>query len=235
MGRFLLIHGTGHGAWCWRDLIPALEALGHQALAIDLPGHGKDRTPLGEVTMAGYAAAILSAIDTPSILVGHSMGGYPISAAAERDPSNIQRLVYLCAHVPQAGKAIVDLREEARVKNLPAPIEKTADGLAFVFAPDQAPSRLYGDCPDEAVGYAMAHLTPQSIRPQTEPVPLGENWARVPRSYIVCARDQMIAPDFQRKLAADFESRFEMDTGHSPFFADPARLAAILDQIAKDP
>ncbi|MEC7961756.1 MAG: esterase, partial [Pseudomonadota bacterium] len=28
MARFLLIHGSAHGAWCWRDLIPALETQG---------------------------------------------------------------------------------------------------------------------------------------------------------------------------------------------------------------
>ena len=29
MAEYLLIHGSCHGAWCWRDVIPALEALGH--------------------------------------------------------------------------------------------------------------------------------------------------------------------------------------------------------------
>ena len=36
--RFVLIHGGYHGAWCWDRLTPELEELGHQALAIDLPG-----------------------------------------------------------------------------------------------------------------------------------------------------------------------------------------------------
>ena len=41
--RFVLIHGGFHGAWCWTRVIPELEKLGHEAIAIDLPGHGERR------------------------------------------------------------------------------------------------------------------------------------------------------------------------------------------------
>ena len=51
MSDFLLIHGSCHGAWCWDDLIPELEALGHTARAIDLPSHGADKTPVAEVSL----------------------------------------------------------------------------------------------------------------------------------------------------------------------------------------
>ena len=44
MARFLLIHGAGHGAWCWRAVLPLLRAMGHEAEALDLPSHGSDRT-----------------------------------------------------------------------------------------------------------------------------------------------------------------------------------------------
>ena len=36
--RFVMIHGGYHGAWCWDRLTPELERLGHEVLAIDLPG-----------------------------------------------------------------------------------------------------------------------------------------------------------------------------------------------------
>jgi pimeloyl-ACP methyl ester carboxylesterase len=39
--RFVLIHGGFHGAWCWSRTIPELEKLGHDAVAIDIPGHGQ--------------------------------------------------------------------------------------------------------------------------------------------------------------------------------------------------
>ena len=80
MAIFLLIHGAWHGGWCWRKVVPLLEADGHRALAPDLPGHGKDETPLTEVTLASYSdriCEIAGAQPGPIILVGHSMGGQP--------------------------------------------------------------------------------------------------------------------------------------------------------------
>ncbi|MFP4275596.1 MAG: alpha/beta fold hydrolase, partial [Paracoccaceae bacterium] len=113
MAEFLLIHGSCHGAWCWRDVLPALAGLGHTARAIDLPGHGEDKTPVAEITLEGYRDAILAAIDTPVILVGHSMAGFPIAAAAEAAPERIARLVFLCAYAPRDGLSLVDMRREA--------------------------------------------------------------------------------------------------------------------------
>ncbi len=47
MARFLLVHGAMGGAWVWERVIPGLEAAGHTAEAIDLPGQGADRHRLG--------------------------------------------------------------------------------------------------------------------------------------------------------------------------------------------
>ena len=90
--RFLLVHGSCHGAWCWRDVVPALEALGHEAVAIDLPSHGDDPTHYSEVTADMNRDAVLAACSGREIVVGHSMAGYPIAAAAEADPAAMARL-----------------------------------------------------------------------------------------------------------------------------------------------
>ena len=58
MATFLLVHGAWHGAWCWEKVVVALEAAGHRAIAIDLPGHGDDPTPPENVTLASYSQAI---------------------------------------------------------------------------------------------------------------------------------------------------------------------------------
>ncbi|WP_226946259.1 alpha/beta fold hydrolase [Roseobacter sp. TSBP12] len=107
---FLLVHGSAHGAWCWRDLVPALGARGATAHAMDLPSHGDDPTPYTEVTLDLYRDAILhkiSEIGAPVILVGHSAGGYAITAAAEAAPERIAQLIYVCAYVPEDGKSLV--------------------------------------------------------------------------------------------------------------------------------
>lgn len=235
MAEFLLVHGAGHGAWCWRDVVPALERLGHKTKAIDLPGHGEDTTPYQEVTLDLYADAILDALDHPMIVVGHSMGGYPISLAAERNPLNFQHLVYLCAYVPKPGLSLAQMRMEAPYQPLLPAIRMTEDRTGWTADPDMIGDVFYHDCPDGTVDYARDRLCIQATQPTSVPVETGENYASVPRSYIRCADDRTIPPEYQVTMTEDWpkDRVFTMDCAHSPFFADPDGLAEILDQIAK--
>ena len=235
MSDFLLVHGSCHGAWCWRDLIPALERLGHRARAIDLPGHGDAPCPVEDITLEAYGDAILAAIDTPVMLVGHSMAGFAISAAAEKAPERIARLVYLCAYAPRNGVSLVEMRREAPRQPLLEAIEKTADGLGFTFRDSHLLDALYHDCPDGTVEYARERLCVQAIRPQATPIRLGTNYAGVAKSYIRCTEDRAIPPEYQGTMTEGWPrgDLYEMPTGHSPFFADPEGLARRLDLIAR--
>ena len=235
MARILLVHGSCHGAWCWRDLIPELTALGHDAFAIDLPSHGTDTTPMAEVTLDLYAQAILDALDGPTIVVGHSMAGYPISRAADLRPANIARLVYLCAYVPWDDHSLVEMRLRAPRQPILKALEKSADGQSFSVIPEHAREVFYHDCPDEAVAFALANLCPQPIRPQATKVTLGANYESVPRSYIRCEADSAIPPEFQATMAADFspDQVRHMPPSHPPFFAAPAALARHIDTLAR--
>lgn len=235
MADILLIHGSAHGAWCWRDLLPHLRAHGHNARAIDLPGAGDDQTPLAEVTLDLYAEAILAAMTGPTVLVGHSAGGFPISAAAMRRPDLIRHLVYLCAHLPQTGKSMIDRRADAARQTLLDAVRKAPDGLSYSVIPEKAREKFYQDCPDAAVAYATARLSPQPIAPQSTPLTVTDSLRALPKSYIRCLRDAAIPPEFQAELSREWPelSVHEMDCGHSPFFAQPARLADILHKIAE--
>lgn len=227
MAEFLLIHGSCHGAWCWRDVLPLLHAAGHGARAIDLPGRGADQTPLADVTLDLYARAILDAIDTPVVLVGHSMAGYPISAAAELAPEKVQKLVYVCAYVPASGRSLVEMRQAAPAQPLLEAIRKTPDGLAFTIDPAQAAAKFYHDCPPEAVAYAIPRLGPQAILPQATPLHLSARYADVPRHYIRCTDDRTIPPAYQVTMTSGWpaDTVSALDTSHSPFFAAPQALA----------
>lgn len=236
MSRFLLVHGSGHGAWCWRDVIPALTALGHDAEALDLPGSGDDPTPLEAVTLDAYAEAILARLTRPTIVVGHSAGGFAIRAAAERDPAHIARLVYLCAYLPRPGASLVDMRREAAEQPLDGALERSPDRRAFRFTDAALTENLYGDCPPGTVDYARPRLRWQAIAPQATAVTFTGKGNAAPASYILCENDRTIPPAHQRAMAeaggiapADLHL---FPTGHSPFFAAPEALARLLDKIA---
>src|SRR5215510_10551435 len=111
MAEFILIHGPWVGAWCWREIVPRLEARGHRATPIDLPGHGNDRTSLETVTLQDYVTCVLQAVDDASdrpILVGHSMGGF-IGQIADVVPDRIHALVYVSALLPPDGSSLMQL------------------------------------------------------------------------------------------------------------------------------
>ncbi|SPH24431.1 Pyrethroid hydrolase [Defluviimonas aquaemixtae] len=233
MARFLLVHGSCHGAWCWRDLVPALQALGHEARAIDLPAHGEDRTPATEVTLDAYAGAILAAIEEPVTLVGHSAAGYPITLAAARAPEKIARLVYLCAYVPAPGLSMIEMRRAGPRQPLKGAVSADPDGVTYLVDPDRAPVAFYNDCPEEAVAYAVPRLCPEPILPQATPLP-PKTRPEVESHYIVCANDRTIPPDYQRQMSAAFPPGHvtELASGHSPFFSIPDELAGRLSDIA---
>ena len=73
----VLVHGLRTSATMWRGQVRALEEAGHEAIAIDLPGHG---ARMGErFTLDGAVEAVSAAVDSarhPVFLCGFSLGGY---------------------------------------------------------------------------------------------------------------------------------------------------------------
>ena len=233
MARLLLIHGAAHGAWCWRDVIPALEALGHEARAIDLPGHGDDPTPIEETTLHDFGQAIVDALTEPTVVVGHSMGGYSITQAAEIDPANIRRLVYLCAYTPWPGHSLAQMRMQADEQPLVPLIRLSDTKLSFTFDLSGGTGNFYHDCPPGTDAYALPRLCAESTAASGTAIALSQKSQALPRSYIVCTEDRAIPPDFQRKMAERFapEDVFSLQSSHSPFFSMPGDLASLLHKI----
>lgn len=235
MTDFLLIHGSCHGAWCWRDVIPALEAQGHTARAITLPGHDDGRDP-ATVTLQETAEAIVAAASPETIVLGHSWAGYPITAAAEIAPKALRGLIYLCAYVPVSGQSLIDMRKAGPRQTIGSAAIKHPNGASYTIDPAEAPRLFYQDCPAEAVAYALPRLCAQPILPQETPLELTDASQNTPKAYIRCTNDQTIPPEYQAQMVADWPRNtvHEMQCSHSPFFADPQGLASLIGQIAKD-
>lgn len=238
MANFLLIHGAWHGAWCWHRVIPELEALGHRVVAIDLPGHGVDKTPTAEVTLDAYAervGAALGDLDGPAVLVGHSMGGVVITAAAERYPERVASLVYLTAIALRDGEAMTDNPVKASPREFMAGFMPTPDGVATRFDPERMREAFYADCSAADVALARLCLVPQATLVMRTPIrATAERWGAIPRSYITCSEDRALTLEGQRGMLerVGFDRVVEMQCGHSPFFSRPAELAAHLVRLA---
>jgi pimeloyl-ACP methyl ester carboxylesterase len=234
LARFLLVHGSWHGAWCWRDVLPLLRDAGHEAEAIDLPGHGQDRTPAQDVTLDAYADALVAALRPDTVLVGHSMAGYPITAAAERAPKRIARLVYLAAYVPLSGLSLVEMRKRGPRQPLLEAMVRSDDGITVGLEPAQIAAKFYHDCPEGTLDYARERLVPEPLRPTETPLDVTERSAAIPASYILCEDDRAVPPEYQAEMASRLDGRHGLPCGHSPFFARPAELAELLARISEE-
>ena len=234
MTRYILVHGSCHGAWCWRDVLPLLNG----AVAIDLPSHGADATPIKDVTLDMYVDAVINEVKKstePVVLVGHSAAGVTIASVAERIPERIERLVYLCAYVPKDGDALHLMRKRAKRQLVMPAVVRAPDGLSYTVDPAKSPGIFYHDCPGEAVEYALSNLCPQPILPQETPVKLGAAYESVPRSCILSEDDHTIPPEEQENMVADWpvEDVHRLPCGHSPFFSCPETLASLLADISE--
>ena len=237
MSTYVLIPGSWHGAWCWYKIIPLLERAGHKAIALDLPGHGRDWTVARDVSLQSYVESVCDLLDAqaePVILVGHSRGGIVISQAAEQRPEKIRTLVYLAAFLIPNGEAMLPTAlsdtESLIVSNLTVNEEQGSHMLkAEVFR-----EALYADCSEEEVALATALLTPEPNAPVATLMHLTqERFGRIPRVYIETLRDRGVSPSLQKKMytALPCQRVMSMETSHSPFFTAPQELVRHLTSL----
>lgn len=234
MSTYILVHGAWHGAWAWEKLVPLLEAEGHRVLTPDLPGHGSNPAPVGDMTLERYARAVCEALEAasePAIVVGHSMGGIVITQAAEQCPDKIATLVYLCAFLPANGESLLQhAQQDTESIILPTLGFDEANGVIH-FNPDTAAEIFYNECTSEDVERSKMRLVDEAIAPLVAPVRMSaERFGRIPRVYIECLRDRAIGPSSQKRMYTATACRqvITMDTGHSPFLSKPEELAGHL-------
>jgi len=237
MSTYVLIHGAWHGSWCWDKIVPLLKQAGHTAIAPDLPGHGKDKTPIPEITLQGYVQRVCETVDAqvePVILVGHSMGGGVITQAAEECPDKLKMLVYLCAFLPGNGESLFDWIQR-NTESLLLPNRVLAEDKSYsTIRGDAVKEVFYADCSDEDVARARSLLGPQASAPLRVPVRITEqNFGRLPRVYIETLQDKTVSLSLQRRMyaAVPCQKVIAMDTSHSPFFSAPEALVAHLTSL----
>jgi len=234
---YVLVHGSWHGAWCWYKVAALLEKAGHRAVALDLPGHGRDRTPHAEVTLKAYVDRILDVLDAQpeaGILVGHSMGGVPITQGAEYRPDKIKTLVYLAAFLPRNGESLAKLSGQDKGSLVPAARIISGNGTFTTLKTEALKNTFYGDCPEEDIALARAALTPQPLAPGATPVSTTqENFGRVPRVYMTTLFDRALTPEMQKRMFTALPCRqvIPLHTGHSPFFSAPGELVRHLTAL----
>lgn len=237
---FVLVHGSWHGDWAWYLLEEQLIKAGHEVITVNLPGHGLLFNGASDVTLQDYESAVvaaLDAVDEKVILVGHSLGGLIISAAAEKRPQKIECLVYLAAFLLQDQQSVLDISVQDSTSLIFPNISIDSSSRIVHLNPDHVEDLFYENTPAESIILSRKLLTPEPLLPLSALLSVtDENYGSIDRYYIATGYDKAISPYIQESMytASPCKEVFHINSGHSPFFSNVPQLKNILSNISKD-
>jgi len=223
----VLVAGLWLDASVWGDVAARLQARGHHAVPVTLPGQGDGRT---SATLADQVAAVVAAVDAAEkpMVVGHSAACSLAWLAADARPAEISKVALLGGFPSGDGEVYFDSSFPARDGAVPFP------GWAEFEGPDSADL-------DDAAKLAIASTA--------VPVPEG-----VTRGVIKLADERryavpvvLVCPEFTPAQAREWidqgeaselassknVSFLDIDSGHWPMISAPAELARLLAQAAE--
>ncbi|HSC75334.1 MAG TPA: alpha/beta hydrolase [Pseudomonadales bacterium] len=229
--NILLVHGSFHDERCWQSLAPLLVQRGFKVHTLTLPGHGTNRRNPYLISMSTYAQYVcqkVGSIGSPCIALGHSMGGFVISAAAEMKPEIFDSLIYLTAYIPGIRKSsLMNIQRKFPCKNVHAAITPSINGFGYIDK-EKAKDVFYGKCSEEVQREAVTFLCPQPLRPTMSRIDWSaDRLGTVAKHFIECTEDNAIFIEHQRGMVdlMKFDKLISLPSDHSPFFSMPEQLA----------
>jgi pimeloyl-ACP methyl ester carboxylesterase len=224
----LLIAGLWLDGSVWDDVAAELNARGHRAVPITLPGQGDGNAG---ATLADQVATVVAAVDAAPgkpMVVGHSAASSLAWLAADARPSKISKVVMIGGFPSADGEAYFDF------------LPTRGDALPF-------PGWDEFEGPDSA---DLDDTTKRAFASAAIPVPEG-----VTRGVIRLADERrfdvpvvLVCPEFTPAQAREWiengevpelakgkqVSLIDIDSGHWPMISAPAELARLLAQAAEE-
>jgi pimeloyl-ACP methyl ester carboxylesterase len=159
------------------------------------------------------------------VLVGHSWGGGPITAAAARIPSRIAKMVYHSAWVPQPGVSMNDENPPENAAYVRAMIEQAGAVPMYFEAVQQI---LMQDEPEAVQRLAFDLMVPQPGAYMLDTVDVTR--PDVPVAYLLGDRDKALARPGE-EFAARLDTKPVLVPGtHESLLTHPGELTeALLD------
>ncbi len=238
MSTLLLVHGGWSAGWVWDRLLPELQELNAPARTIDLPGHGANHRNMWSVSLGDYANAVIDAvneIDGPVVTVGHSMGGFVVSAAAGLSPETFDKLVYLAAFVPVNQERLIQLARKDEDSLLGPGVRPRVLSGRISLDESVCHDALFHDCAEEDERNATRQLGDNPLRPGITKIRLADGFGSIPKSYILCTEDRALTPQHQQWMAnrSGVPIEHNIVSGHMPMFSAPSELARVLAGYVK--
>lgn len=235
---YVLVHGAGHGGWCYNRVARMLRDAGHDVHCPTLTGLGERAhllTP--SVSLETHIQDVVNVLEYEDlgnvILAGHSYGGAIITGVADRALERVGQLVFLDAAILAGGESVVDA--SPGIKILQSEL-RTVDGVDLVGWPDGRLARqIYGIKDDMDWAWARTRLTPHPWRTFEEKLVhrRSQEVAALPRTIIDCVETKKHLQGEALKRHTNADRVWEIDTGHDLMITEPQKLAGFLLALAK--
>ena len=237
MATYVLVHGGGHGGWCYQRVARRLRSAGHEVYTPTLTGVGERAHLLSaDVDLDLHirdVVALLSYEDLRDVvLVGHSYGGMVITGVADRASDRIGAVVYLDAANPVNGQSLVDV--SGPMMSAARALGRVVDGVELVLFPDTEIVKLYGVTDPGDIEWMADRLTPHPWRCFEQPLVLeheDELWA-IPQFHIVCTSTLLTRDRELMERARTAGRLWSIDTGHDLMITEPKAVADALTEVA---
>ncbi len=236
MATYVLVHGGGHGGWCYQSVARLLRAAGHEVYTPTLTGLGERAHLVSpQVDLDMHITDVVNVLHYEDlrdvILVGHSYGGMVMTGVADRATDRIGHMVYLDAATPENGQSLEDVAglymELARADG------QVIDGVELVLFPGKDPMNYFGITDPAQIEWMKPKLTPHPYRCFEQKLVL-ENEAAVralPETHIVCT-NTMETRDLDALREASQGRLWDVDTGHDLMISEPEAVAELLLRVA---
>jgi pimeloyl-ACP methyl ester carboxylesterase len=221
--NIVLVHGFWADGSGWSKVIPRLQSEGHFVIAGQ---HGLTSLADDVATTRG----ILAELDGPTLLVGHSYGGFVISEAANEAPG-VVGLVYISGFMLDEGETLLSSGANFPQLEVFQHLLVSARGLAWID-PDVFPQNFANDLdPEQGRVLATAQMPPSASIFETK---AGRPaWKSLPTWSLFGSEDRMIHPAQHRWMAERSKATTrEISASHVPFLSHPDEVIQIIVQAA---
>jgi pimeloyl-ACP methyl ester carboxylesterase len=227
----VLVHGAFAESASWDRVIRHLEDAGHDAIAAANPLRG----------LAADAQSItdlVSTIDGPVVLVGHSYGGAVITNV-DANAGEITGLVYVAAFAPEPGESANLLAQRfpgSTLGDALRPVPRSNGTTDLYIAREIFHEQFAVDVPTAEAARMAATQRPVTL--EALQAPSGERplWKQVPSWYLVAGQDRNIPAALQHFMAhrAGARRTVELPTAsHAVAVSHPdATARLILEAVA---
>jgi pimeloyl-ACP methyl ester carboxylesterase len=220
----VLVHGAFADSSSWTGVIERLQAAD---VAVDAPAN-----PLrGVTTDSAYLANVLSEIDGPVILVGHSYGGAVISNAAAQS-TNVVGLVFVAAFAPEEGEKLGDVTGTSKDAILgPALVQHDYDGgVEFSIDPAKFHEAFAADLPAGQAAVMAATQRPIGAAGFSD-ASAAAAWKKLPSWAVVGTGDKAAGTDLTRSMAERAGATItEVDASHVIMVSQPKAVADVINE-----